>query len=219
MGHSYRVLVLMAVSTFVFAASKPHVVAFGKPTPAKIFLGAAEEQSLTINVRPLYVDAKLKEFTTGTPHEVTDRLFVVRRAFRINDSLPDDAAKPARWLWQRGGWLLVDRSTGHVSPIKLPEFDPLYSDVTWFRDYAAYCGVSDSADRLNALVAQIGTHKAIYRKELGKAAGGDLPDSECEPPQWQRQPTRVTFLPKHADKFTVNIATRQVNEPPPDTDP
>src|ERR1700721_1788364 len=38
---------------------------------------------LTIKVRPLLIDAHLKEFTLGAIHEVTDRLFVVRRAFRV----------------------------------------------------------------------------------------------------------------------------------------
>ncbi len=47
--------------------------------------------------------AKLKDFTTGDIHDVTDREFVVRRAYRINDSLPDDARKTPKWLWQRGG--------------------------------------------------------------------------------------------------------------------
>jgi hypothetical protein len=32
---------------------------------------------------------------------------------------------------QRGGWLLVDRLTGHVAPINLPEFDVLYSAASW----------------------------------------------------------------------------------------
>ena len=48
---------------------------------------------MDITVRPLYVDSRLKEFTTGDSHDVTDREFVVRRAFRINDALPDDARK------------------------------------------------------------------------------------------------------------------------------
>ena len=42
---------------------------------------------LELKVRPLFVDTRLKEYTTGTPHELTDRLFVVRRAFRVNDTL------------------------------------------------------------------------------------------------------------------------------------
>ena len=36
----------------------------------------------------------------------------------------------------------MDRVTGHVSPLKLPDYDPGVSQVSWFRDYAAYCGVT-----------------------------------------------------------------------------
>jgi len=39
------------------------------------------------------------------------------------------AAQP-RWLWQRRGWLLVDRNTGSITQIKWPDFDPYYSDVS-----------------------------------------------------------------------------------------
>ena len=75
---------------------------------------------MDITVRALYVDAKLKEFTTGKPHDVTDREFVVRRAFRINDALPEIRTRRPKWLWQRGGWLLVDRVSGKVTQLKLP---------------------------------------------------------------------------------------------------
>ena len=137
-----RVLVVLAlVGIAASAASKPHVVSLGKPQPVKLFLGAPRNPTpWTFQVRPLFVDAKLKEYTTGKPHDVTDRQFVVRRAFRINDALPDEARKSPKWLWQLGGWLLVDRSSGKITPIRLPDFDPFYSEVSWYRDYAAYCG-------------------------------------------------------------------------------
>ena len=76
-----------------------------------------------LKVRPLYVDTRLKEFTFGIPHEVTEQLFVVRRVVRVNDTLPQEAL-PLRWSWQRSGWLVVDRVTGHISQASLPEFDP-----------------------------------------------------------------------------------------------
>jgi len=77
---------------------------------------------------------------------------VVRRAFRVNDALPGDTATASGWVWQRGGWLLVDRSTGQISAIALPEFDPYHSVASWFRDYAAYCGVSDDGKKVFAIV-------------------------------------------------------------------
>jgi hypothetical protein len=60
----------------------------------------------------------VKEYVQGSAHEVTERLFVVRRAFRVNDSLPDESA--IRWQGQRGGWMLVDRMTGRISAINSP---------------------------------------------------------------------------------------------------
>jgi len=180
-------------------------MSFGKPTTVKLLLGPSEEKSLTINVRPLYLDTKLKEYTTGQVHEVTDRVFVVRRAYRVNDSLPTESS--ARWLWQRGGWLLVDRSTGRITQLKLPDFDPYYSEVSWYRDYAAYCGVADDADRVIALVVQIASKKPVYKKQLQKL-GGELPDAICEAPVWQRTPVRVTFAPHSGEKLSVDVNGR-----------
>lgn len=196
---------VFALALPAMAEAKTHVITFGKWLPVKLFVGPGEEHSMQIEVRPLMVDAKIKEFTTGEAHEVTDRLFVIRRAYRLNDLLPDDGKTQPRWRWQRGGWLLVDRETGRVSNVALPEFDPYYSVATWYRDYAAYCGVSDSGERLYAVVAQIGRKKAVLRKELGATQGKDQPDSECAAPEWQRQPTRVTFKPAGAAAITFQV--------------
>jgi hypothetical protein len=196
------------------AASKPHVVTLGKPTPVKLFIGPSEDKTTDITVRPLYVDGKLKEFTTGDTHDVTDREFVARRAYRINDTLPDDTKRSPKWLWERGGWLLVDRASGKTSLVKLPDFDPFYSEASWYRDYAAYCGISSNGERVNAVVAEIGAKKALFRKELGKVSMGDTSDSNCSAPHWERQPARVTFLPKAGEKFTVNVSGRFADEAP-----
>jgi len=119
------------------AVPKPHVISFAKWTTAKWFVGSADNKVLGLKIRALYVDTRLKEFTTGPAHDVTDRLFVVRRMFRLNDTLPEESGTSPRWLWQRGGWLMVDRVTGRVSQINLPEFDPFYSTASWYRDYVA----------------------------------------------------------------------------------
>src|ERR1039457_3347342 len=102
-------VVLMSLNIAISAASKPHVVSFGKPQPVKLFLGASESKTMDITVCPLFVDAKLKEYTTGKQHDVTDRQFVVRRAFRINDALPDEARKSPKWLWNlaAGCWWIA----------------------------------------------------------------------------------------------------------------
>ena len=54
-----------------------------------------------------------KSFMLGAPHEVTERLFVVRRAFRVNDSLPADPHDwkkhaqlvEATWWQDWTGWI------------------------------------------------------------------------------------------------------------------
>jgi hypothetical protein len=202
-------LILLALlSGTCIAVPKPHVIAFGKWISAK-WPNATGEKLLDFKVRPLIVDTRLKEYTTGTPHELTDRLFVVRRAFRINDALPKESA--VRWQWQRGGWLLVDRLTGHVSQLSLPEFDPFYSTASWYRDYIAYCGVSDDGKKVYAVVAQVGRRKAILKKDVGEPGGEAEPDSECPAPAWERSPMRVTFEPDNEKKIVFSIRNRVVD--------
>ena len=154
----------MLLASAASAATKVHVIAFGKWTSAQWFPTGTEEKPLILKIRPLLVDGRVKEYVAGPAHEVTDRLFVVRRAFRLNDNLPDDPAP--RWQWQRGGWMLVDRVTGRISPVNLPEFDPFYSAGSWYRDYVAYCGVSDDGKKTYAIVAQLSRRKPVLRKPL-----------------------------------------------------
>ena len=160
-------LLLTPLSTLAASKPKVHVISFGKTMAVKLFLGPDEERTVPIRVRSLYVDGKLKEFVTGETHEVTDRLFVIRRAYRLNNNLPTDESKVANWVWERGGWLMVDRLTARVTQLSLVEFDPFYSQASWFRDYAAYCGVSDSGEKLIAVVMQLGRKKTVMKKELG----------------------------------------------------
>ena len=84
-------LILMFVLS-AGAASKPHVVSLGKAVPVKLLLERSEEPLVSITVRPLYLDTKLKENTTGPAHDITDRVFVIRRAYRVNDSLPTESS-------------------------------------------------------------------------------------------------------------------------------
>ncbi len=187
------------------AAAKPKILSFGKWMPVKLFIGPTEDKTAPMNVRTLMWDGKIKDFTTGEPYDVTDRLLVVRRAYRLNDNLPAENKKQPRWVWQLGGWLLVDRTNGRVANVVLPEFDPFYSEASWYRDYVAYCGVSENSEKLYAVVAQVGRKKPILRKELGRASNGETPDSECGAPQWERNPARVTFRPKNAAKVTYAV--------------
>jgi hypothetical protein len=207
MRRRFHTLIFVGIVAWTLPAicvPKPHVVGFGKWTPAKWYAGP-QAKPVDVKIRALYVDTRLKEFTVGLPHEVTDRLFVVRRMFRLNDSLPTETPGNIKWAWERGGWLLVDRVTGRVSQLTLPEFDVFYSTPSWYRDYVAYCGVSDDGKKLFAMVAQLGRRKAVLKKPLGEADGDDMPDSECPAPAWQRLPTRVTFEPLENQKLTFTV--------------
>lgn len=199
------IIVTMAALAIGAAAANPHVINFGKPLPVKLFVGPDEKKSVDMKIRSLYVDGKLKEFTTGDPHDVTDRIFVVRRAYRLNDWLPEDEGTNHKWKWQRGGWLMVDRETGRISQVTLPLFDPYYSVASWYRDYVAYCGINDDQTKLYAVVVQLGTKKPVLRRELGTPANSEMPDSDCAAPDWQRGPMRVTFAPASGQKSTFSI--------------
>ena len=69
---------------------------------------AGEKQPL--KVRELVIDGRLREYTTGATHEVTDRLFVVRRAYRINDALPEEKNRSSG----SGGWMDGSASTARL---------------------------------------------------------------------------------------------------------
>jgi hypothetical protein len=205
-------VVALAVTLPAWCASKPHVVSLGKPQTVKIFFGQDESQSATVSVRPLYVDAKLKDYTMGEAHEVTDRQFVVQRAYRLNDSLPGEPTKQNTWMWQRGDWLLIDRVSGHIAQLKLPEFDAANSHLTWYRDFAAYYGTPDSGARWDAVVSQIGVRKPLFRKELAKATGSESSAGNCPAMKWERHPSRVTFSPIIGEPFTVNVVPHHAEE-------
>jgi hypothetical protein len=195
---------------------KPHVVALGAARQVPYSrvgdpAGAGPEET-SLKTRALLVDGRVSEWTTGEAHDVTDRSFVVRRALRINDSLPSDqtpakpGAKPAEhWVWQRGPWLLVDRVTGHVTALKLPDYDPGVSQVAWFRDYAAYCGVTATGKSLYAVVAQVGVKKAVLAKKLAAYDASEASWPVCAAPEWQREPLKITFHPTGRDAASFDL--------------
>jgi hypothetical protein len=177
------------------AAAKPHTAVLGavKAVPYSIEgdpSGALPEEK-SLGVRPLLIDGKLKEWTTGQSHDITDRSFVVRRALRINDELPGD--KALHWVWQRGPWLLIDRAKGTITALHLPDYEPTVSDVVWFRDYGAYCGLSTSGKELYAVVAQVAAHKPLLSKKLSTWTPGQDSRPACAAAIWQREPLQVTF--------------------------
>jgi hypothetical protein len=207
-------LAMFAGPQWVSAAPrKAHMVVLGAArkvayTKAGDPAGAAAGED-SLKIRALIVDGAVREWTTGDAHDVTDRSFVVRRAIRLNDALPSDKPVPAEkqghWVWQRGPWLLVDQVTGHVVALKLPDYDPGVSQVSWFRDYGAYCGVTASGKSLYAVVAQVEARKPVLAKRLEAFAGDNHADAVCAAAEWQREPLRITFHPAGKDAVSFDL--------------
>lgn len=218
MIHPQRLLLTLAVTVGLALAAqaksagpKVHTVTLGAVRrvpfiPAYATADSRDEDSTTLRVRALFVDERQREWTVGELHNVTDRSFAIRRALRVNDSLPAEPGE--HWTWQPGPWLMVDRVTGHITPLHLPDFDPALSNAVWFRDYAAYCGLGSSAktgSSLVAVVAQAGARKAVAQRALGKWPSGDRPLPACKPAAWQRLPMRATLTPMSGDPITFDV--------------
>jgi hypothetical protein len=203
------VLFIFAVGYALAAAPKVHTVTLGAVrkvpyTQPDATPDTKSDETSTLKVRALFVDDRQKEWTMGELHDITDRTFAIRRALRINDSLPSDTT--ARWIWQPGPWITVDRVTGHITALHLPDFDPVVSNAVWFRDYAAYCGTANTAKGgLFAIVAQLGARRAIVQKLVGKWPQTDHFIPVCQSAQWQRLPMRVTIKPTGSEATTYDV--------------
>jgi hypothetical protein len=206
-----RLLLSLCVLTPALPAATPkvHTVTLGAVrrvpyTQPDATPSTKSDETSTLKVRALFVDERQKDWTTGDSHDVTDRSFTIRRALRINDSLPTDPAP--HWIWQPGPWLLVDRATGHITALHLPAFDPAVSDAVWFRDYAAYCGIAATAKGgLVAVVAQLGARRAVVQRPLGPWPQPNHFIPVCQSAKWQRLPVRVTLQPTSAEPITFDV--------------
>lgn len=203
-------LLTVAVSVPAFAArakAKPHYAALGSArTVAYSAEGdpsGARPGETRLKVRLLVVNGKVVNWTTGEIHEVTPHTFAVQSALRMNDTLPTD--KHEHWVWQRGPWLLVDKR-GKVKALRLPDYDVSVSDVVWFRDYAAYCGLSARGKSLYAVVAQIGVRRAAVSKRLEKWDPVEHPSPACAAAVWQREPLAVSFAPTGKAPVSFDLA-------------
>ncbi len=173
-------------------------------TPPDVTPDEKNEDTTSLKIRALFVDERQREWTTGEMHEVTDRSFAVRRALRLNDALPAD--REPRWVWQPGPWLLVDRVTGHISALHLPDFDAAVSNAVWYRDYAAYCGTGSTAKGgLFAVVAQLGARRAVVQKQIGAWPQPNHFIPVCQPATWQRLPMRVSIQPTGGELLTFDV--------------
>jgi hypothetical protein len=214
---------LLAASILHAAPRKAHIVVLGAAKhvpysktgdPAGAATGETE-----LKIRALLLDGALKEWTTGDAHDVTDHTFVIRQALKLNDILPGE--KLGHWVWQRGPWLVVDRVTGHATELHLPAYDPAISRVSWFRDYAAYCGLTPAGKSLYAVITQLGVRKTILRKRIEAYNADTVPpdSSACTPPEWQRDPARVTFHLFGNEAFTFDLAPGAAPVEAPATEP
>jgi hypothetical protein len=201
------VVLVLSGTLCAYGAAKVHVVALGaarrEPYSIQGDPAGAKKDETELRVRPLVVDGKVKEWTTGEAHDVTERSFAVRRAVRLNDALPTDKAE--RWVWQRGPWLLVDRVTGKVAALRLPDFDPAVSEAMWFRDYAAYCGVNATGKQLMAVVAQVEGRRPLLAKKLANWDAADHAAPACAPAIWQREPLKVSFQPTGGEAVSFDL--------------
>jgi hypothetical protein len=184
-------LLVVVLSGVSHAASQSHVVDMG--SWRSVTLASGQQ----IKVRPVVVDGRIKEFTIGDSHYVTETLFVIRRVLRLNDVLPGESTRSPKWTWQLDRWISVNRSTGHIAELNLPAFDVHNSDVSWYRDYAAYCGAAEDGSTHYMLIYQLGRRKPIMKKELY--------GQSCAAPQWEREPSRVTFEPPGSAKVSFIV--------------
>ncbi len=181
-------LILLLVLSMASAGAAPrqHTVFLGPWRNASV--NTESGKTVPIKLRNLLVDNKFKEHTAGPSHEVTDRLFVVRKAAQLNDSLPEEASKTPRWVWRLEGWIGVDRQTGRVTQINLPMFDLETSEVSWYRDLAAYCGSSDDRGKTYLMVFPVGQKEAAseegihWRTMLNASVG--TPAHASDFPEW-----------------------------------
>jgi hypothetical protein len=176
------------LSSFCAAAPRTHTVTFGRWQTITITSenGESQQAPLTAKMRTLAIDGGFKEYTVGASHQVTDHVFVIRKVEHLNDALPDDKDRQPHWIWRLAGWISVNRLTGRVAQLNLPGFDPEISQASWYRDYAAYCGVSPDGVKLYMIVGQLGSRRPLLHREYTGAA--------CGLPQWARGPSRVTFV-------------------------
>jgi hypothetical protein len=205
------VLAACALPQFAYAAApRVHTVTLGpmRRVPfvaADVALELKEDEAGTLRIRALTVDGKLREWTTGDQHDVTDRSFVTRRVLHINDALPGE--KMGHWVWQPGPWLLIDRVSGRITALHLPDFDGSISNVVWYRDYAAYCGIHATAKAggLSAEVWQIGARRAALQKVIAPWPQLERVRPVCTPAQWQREPMRVTLGATGGDPLSYSV--------------
>lgn len=208
LGTAFAPVLAAILCPALAGAVKVHTVALGATrkvpyTPPEATPETRSDDATSLHIRPLVVDDKQREWTVGPIHEVTDRTFVVQRALHLNDGLPGE---PVHWTWQPGPWLMVDRVSGRVTALHLPDFDPQVSYVVWFRDYAAYCGIATTVrGGLMAVVAELGARKPVVQQKLSAWPIANAPHPPCALSKWQRTPMRATIQQTGGQALTFDV--------------
>ena len=91
---------LRCIASLRGGTTKVQVIGFDKWRSVQWFDDIGTNQPQVIKIRALVIDGHVKEYAVGAPYEVPERLFVVRRASPVNDSVPEDSG--TCWQWQRG---------------------------------------------------------------------------------------------------------------------
>ena len=110
-------LVLLALVPLVTEAAngpKVHVISYGKSLTVKL-LGRGRKQNSADESARAICRCQTEGIRDRDSPRDNGSLFVVRRAYRLNNSLPTDESKAPNWVWERGGWLMVDRLTGRFN--------------------------------------------------------------------------------------------------------
>jgi len=161
---------LLLLPAIAGGVTKPHVITFGKWTtvPWSPNAAAADDKPLTLKVRPLLVDARVKEFNARRRSRCN------RPAVRGTPRLPHQR-QPSPGTRLGSSLAMAARRMASSGPhhrphlaANLPEFDAFYSAASWYRDYAAYCGVSEDGKKVYAVVAQISRRKPIVKWLIAK---------------------------------------------------
>lgn len=58
----------------------------------------------------------------------------------------------------------------------------MYSAATWYRDYVAYCGISDDGNKRFAFVVELNRRKPVLKKPLPGTLPDDAPQTQPAPP-------------------------------------
>jgi hypothetical protein len=73
----------------------PILSRFGPWLKVHLFVGPDADHVQDMKIRSLNLDGRSREFTVGEPHDIADKVFIVRRAYRMNEA----PTNQPEWKW------------------------------------------------------------------------------------------------------------------------